>query len=388
MRRAHRKSKYGCKNCKQRHLKCDEARPSCNNCLITDRTCSFLELSTTLPVNLSGVPLARSPSSTSHSPTPNRLTPPKYDGPQDGSLGERYSLVHLELLHHFQSGLVETLGSNLPDVIPMIHHCIQEAFRTPYLMDELLALSAAHKSTLAEDRSSLFQTEATRLQTRALAQFNAANTDISDENYLAMFLFSVFLGHHVLFDTFSCLDNLSTVLDKFVQCLSLHRGICAIASQSWSNIESQIYPNIPIDSTPTEPSQFRQSDECAGLVELIQSGELSSSASQACRGAIDALQHIFDKERSRELPATRRITVIQEWPVRISTTYIELLDQRRPEALVILAHYAVLLHRARDYWAVGDAGSFLIRSIARHLGSYWDKWLQWPKQVGLSVGTD
>ncbi|KAI1417255.1 hypothetical protein F5Y13DRAFT_152358 [Hypoxylon sp. FL1857] len=257
-------------------------------------------------------------------------------------------------------------------------------------MDQLLALSAAHKSTLHEDRKSLFQTEATRLQTRALAEFNAANAEISDQNCLAMFMFSVFLGHQVLFDTFSCLDNLSMVLDKFVQCLSLHRGICTIASRSWSDIESRMYAHLSIDSAPTESSQCsHQSGECADLLELIRRSDLSSPASEAYSGAIDALQLIFDRQRSEESSETRRITVIQEWPVRISTDYIALLDQRRPEALVILAYYAVLLHRARDYWAVGDAGDFLIRSIGHQLGVYWDKWLQWPKQaVGLSGTAD
>ncbi|KAK4565230.1 hypothetical protein LTR86_003847 [Recurvomyces mirabilis] len=46
-RRAHTKSKTGCKTCKLRKVKCDETRPLCNNCtrhFTNLRTCDFDEL--------------------------------------------------------------------------------------------------------------------------------------------------------------------------------------------------------------------------------------------------------------------------------------------------------------------------------------------------------
>ena len=46
-RRAHRKSRYGCLECKQRKIKCDETRPICLNCIRRDVTCS----SPSAPVN-------------------------------------------------------------------------------------------------------------------------------------------------------------------------------------------------------------------------------------------------------------------------------------------------------------------------------------------------
>ncbi|KAI1748036.1 hypothetical protein F4782DRAFT_518919 [Xylaria castorea] len=44
-RRSARKSRYGCQECKQRHVKCDETRPSCANCLIRKSPCSFAFIS-------------------------------------------------------------------------------------------------------------------------------------------------------------------------------------------------------------------------------------------------------------------------------------------------------------------------------------------------------
>jgi hypothetical protein len=283
----------------------------------------------------------------------------------------------------------------------MLQLAVREAFKSPFLMDELLALAAAHKSTLLDDeRRDWHRTEATRLQTRALTQFNVAHPDVSDDNCLAVFLFSALLGQHVLFDTFSSLQDLPGVLDKLVQCLGLHRGIAIIAGQSWPMLQDHIMPphlaampeihrrTVPETSSPP-------GDECADLTRLLDRSELSASSDRACRTAVEVLQPMFDAQRvtCTQSCADRRLIVVQEWPVRIPSDYISLLSQRRPEAMVILAYYAVLLHHARDYWVVGDAGKFLIRSISEHLGAYWAEWLVWPNHmletstpVGSAIG--
>jgi hypothetical protein len=67
--------------------------------------------------------------------------------------------------------------------------------------------------------------------------------------------------------------------------------------------------------------------------------------------------------------------------VTLSAKYTEFLEQRRPEARIILAHYAVLLHRRRGAWSVGAAGKFLLDSIASYLGRHWETWLAWPQAV-------
>ncbi|KAK3361791.1 Upc2 protein [Lasiosphaeria ovina] len=389
MRRVHKKSRYGCHECKKRRIKCDEARPSCSGCSTSGRRCPFLDAAATLPSPTpSGPPssayhvsnhseAADSPaqapspmpepslSPTSEPAAPGAPTapsaqnyllssrPPPSPRPQSGD--ECYSLLHLELLHHFQSELSVIITSSQPNAGRMMQLAVSEAFSKPYLMDELLALAAAHKSCLSSSTSpdihnaTFYRTEATRLQTRGLAHFNAAQAELSDDNCVAIFFYSAMLGHHMLFNTFSPLPDritgshrdLSTLLDNFVQCLSLHRGIRVIASESWQSLQTHIQARLT-----------------------------------AMNGAVKALQSRFDVARVQqsEIP-------IQDWPVRVPTEYISLLKQRQPEALVILAYYAVLLHHARNYWAVGSTGEFLIRSITEHLGSYWAEWLAWPNEV-------
>lgn len=79
---------------------------------------------------------------------------------------------------------------------------------------------------------------------------------------------------------------------------------------------------------------------------------------------------------------------ITRWPVTIPVGYIELLAQRRPEALVVLAHWAVLLIHHRELWFVGNSGVFIIESVSKHLGRYWEPWLEWPRSQLLALNGD
>lgn len=243
-------------------------------------------------------------------------------------------------------------------------------------MDELLALSAAHKNTLHPDRRDFYLTEAARLQTRGLSRHNAAQTELSDDNCVAVFTYSALLGQHVLFDTFSLQGDFPAVISKFVQCLSLHRGIRTIAA---SSSEKNLTELLGGDLSLLEPlGPVQPGDESALLWEQLAASQLSDGSKHDCQEAVKALQVMLSRQR---LGTVRGALAIQEWAVRVPTGYVELLNQRRPEALVVLAYYAVLLHREREYWSIGGTGSYLIRSITSNLGEYWTEWLEWPNRV-------
>ena len=69
------------------------------------------------------------------------------------------------------------------------------------------------------------------------------------------------------------------------------------------------------------------------------------------------------------------------WPITISAEYTELLDERRPEALVVMAYFSILLHGRRSFWAVGNAGRYLLAAVDEYLGERWAEWLAVPKEM-------
>lgn len=65
----------------------------------------------------------------------------------------------------------------------------------------------------------------------------------------------------------------------------------------------------------------------------------------------------------------------------LTPEFANLLSAMRPEALVVLAYYAEMLHYARDLWQVRDAGAFIFGLIANHLDESWSTWLEPPRLV-------
>ena len=91
------------------------------------------------------------------------------------------------------------------------------------------------------------------------------------------------------------------------------------------------------------------------------------------------LQWAFDL--SVRLPSPDVPHAISGWHVVLPSEFADVLRDRRPEALVILAYYGVLLHRARRYWICGGNGAVLVRAIARQLGPEWGPVMRWPIDV-------
>ncbi|KAH7111213.1 hypothetical protein EDB81DRAFT_735850 [Dactylonectria macrodidyma] len=245
-------------------------------------------------------------------------------------------------------------------------------------MDEMLAFAAAHKSTIAHE-GQVYRLESTRLQNRALEQFNSGQIEVTDGNCVAVFTFSALVGQHTLFDTFSPTNELSTVLDKLIHCINLHQGIRAVAGQSWEKVSSLVQTQISVDPVHmSAETPAASGTECDSLLQRLYNADMAQQTLQYYEEAVRILQYLLDTSQTSN---DRCLVVCQEWLVRVSKEFVSLLDQRRPEALVVVAFYGVLLHRAKDHWTIGDAGRFLIQAISNHLGQYWADWLAWPNEA-------
>lgn len=366
-------------------MKCDETHPSCQNCTNSKRQCSFVRLNRP---SLAHIQPQRSDillDDNSKITSPELITPDvnSYEAARSPSLrrdllDENYNMIHFQLLCHVEHRLSSDAQQFIPNGQELFKRSVREAFTTAYLMDALIAVAAAHKSTLPGEDQDFYQTEATRLLTRSLAKFNAQG-EITENHAMAAFLYTMLLGQLVLFDIFSQGEDLTFILDRFVHCMKLHHGIRKVVAPVWHKVKT-ILGGCHLTEWVSEgmPKRRDPASECSPLWELLRYSDVNSRSRQAYSSSIEALQMMFDSICG--LP-TNRMAAVQEWLVRVPMDFVDLLSQRRPEALIILAYYAVLLHHAREFWAVGRAGRFLIQSVTSYLGEYWSRWLEWPNEV-------
>jgi hypothetical protein len=68
------------------------------------------------------------------------------------------------------------------------------------------------------------------------------------------------------------------------------------------------------------------------------------------------------------------------WAILVSESYIKYLNEKRPEALVLLAYECVLLKRLEPCWFITGLARRLMGTICENLGSDWRFWIDWPLQ--------
>ncbi|KAG9566893.1 hypothetical protein KCU71_g4183, partial [Aureobasidium melanogenum] len=169
-RKAHHKSRNGCNQCKKRHVKCDEVRPTCGNCVKRDATCSF-SLNEQTP-------------STGHE---DRDTPPNVVDTQHKILSRA---EEMDLMHFFITTTIKTVCHDPKDWHMWEHNIPQLAFQSEYLLDILLALACVHRSKLHPLNAKFWVRCAIEYQNRALPVFYKVLGDVNDETCHAAFAFS------------------------------------------------------------------------------------------------------------------------------------------------------------------------------------------------------
>ncbi|KAI1266974.1 hypothetical protein F5Y18DRAFT_353440 [Xylariaceae sp. FL1019] len=231
LRRSHKKTKKGskCEECRRRHIRCDQRRiGGCLNCHNADRICIYTRdqigppsasstsstspssQGLTPPCNSSAPAVTRPPrpSSTSSIVIPSSvpldsarpaLTPRGH--PRDHLHPPLVNMAHLELFDHFRNSPVFFIESEHEVLDHIKKSILTRAFSSPYLMHEVLSMSARHLSTLvAAERAIYYLDQSTELQTWALAHFDPAPAEPNEEKCVSLFLFSSLLGIHALAD--------------------------------------------------------------------------------------------------------------------------------------------------------------------------------------------
>lgn len=313
----------------------------------------------------------------SHTPLPCHHVP---------TFEDAINFDHMELLVHVALDKdIFSLGVGIED-----YHRgglslgLREALQAPYLMHQVLAFSARHLAFLHPEKSDSYLQKAVTLQTRAVSLFTAIPINVDETNCVPMLLFSTILGHHLLADTLSKrpATGIDSFLEYYVQCAQTYRGVYNIAVSAWPLLmKSELGDILSLSQSFT--SRLPVGTDCQDVLQLVDmSTDLDPAAKEACRSAIQYLQIGLDAAVATNPQDTpiNRFQMISEWTMLVNPEFTNLLASRRPEALIVLAHYALLLHYGRQMWQVQDAGAYILDQIGRYLRTDWDHWLEYPRR--------
>jgi hypothetical protein len=296
-------------------------------------------------------------------------------------------MAHLELFNHMVNGEWESFGISRATFIPIT---IRNADTAPYLMYEMLALSAQHLSLVSPAREEYYKNQAMRLQNRSITLFNAtiAREKVTPDNCIHFFLFSSVLGtHHFCNVVRNSEGDFGTFITSLVDSLNLYQGLRAVVGSEWHIVsDSELKPVLQAGKEALmgflEDENYQPKEtESKRLMQLLDDplDQLDSTAFEANQHAInvfDCLLHYHRRNQSDE----KSLRGVFGWPTLVKKEFKDQLIRLSPKTLIILAHYAVLLYYQRQLWLLSDGGRLLIRFIYQNIDSYWLGWLQWPNR--------
>lgn len=295
------------------------------------------------------------------------------------------NMAHMELgIHLITDHRLFTLSDHVGELRHGVEYALRKGLEAPYLLHQLLAFSARHLAFVHPERAGSLKHLADTLQTRAVSLFNMSDWSqrVDRSNCVEILLFSVALGHHLLADM---LAKRPGGLEGFVahctQCMDTQRGIYTVAKSAWPLLlETDLAPSLNWSKGFT--SRRPKGDDCDGVLDLVdRSPSLTEDDKQACRTAINYLQVGLDAiPLDQEATEGNPYQMLFSWTMLVPQEFTRLVADRRPEAIVVLAYYAMLLYHGRFMWQVQDAGAYIMGLIVDYLPPEWHPWLEHPRE--------
>ncbi|PYH49917.1 uncharacterized protein BP01DRAFT_370534 [Aspergillus saccharolyticus JOP 1030-1] len=262
----------------------------------------------------------------------------------------------------------------------------REAMRHPFLMHGILALSALHlasspsstttnSGTTKED----YMRTAKSHQQQAVAGLAKVAEHLDRSNCNAAFaLSSIMVVFAFAFQgnpSSTTTTRQSNALDALMDIFQFTRGSIDVQGDiiNWV-ADGEFSPLLDYDnSQPKMPDTSR-----LAIMSLSRRNmDLANKDPKHEKDVYDATIQQLGFSLDKLARGGETMIIAFQWMFRIPPRYVELVRERQPFALAILAHYAVIIHSLRAHWWIGEWGTRLIRDIGLHLDTSWRESISW-----------
>jgi hypothetical protein len=331
-------------------------------------------------------PTVKSPGSLA---TPQQTSINPFDAPDLVPVRQTTELdiTDLRLLHHFTTVVALDLAHPLkPDTLRLWQqHLVELGFRHEFLLRGILAVAAYHIAYTSPTSHEEFTLLASNHQSLALAQFQDALTAVSATNCHALFAFSCL----IIILTFASSPKSQPAAADFntdvLQWFHMLRGGKIVLDMFPDAIKQSFLKPLLDEMAYTENTATHSIPGADRITDLFRVCNISSherETSQAYTLAIHTLLSTFTQASICRNRGDGTILASLVWPVSLPPRFVDLLSEKQPEALVILAHYCVLISWAQDSdWFISGWGRYMLETIRESVPESWHEHLKWPDEM-------
>ncbi|EGE80403.1 C6 zinc finger domain-containing protein [Blastomyces gilchristii SLH14081] len=398
VRKIPKKSRNGCQQCKARKVKCDEQAPCCRNCKYRKVNCSYQlqwgQPSSFIPSRYSNP----QPAQPSNEVQKNNLLPssrPPLIPPTRLAHNGTTPLQELELMHHYATTAFavfadyEVYRSIWQVAVP------REAQSYQFLMHVILAISALHISHLRETSdhgSGSSYKELARTQYHdAVVAFRSTVPRMTKSNSSAVFAFSNLTIYFAFGSSKFSADNgrMEDPIGELLDVFTLLRTAMETIRSSWDSLSDGPLALLLQRGPAITDRQYLPPDIAMGL-ELMEQFCQSVTTIRGSDGTINETYQVAIKQLwdSFVMAETKRKdwSMALRFPIIFSKQIQQSLRRRDPTALVLLAHFCVLLHRAPTRWWADGWSEQVIDAVFRSLDLRWRHAIAWPmRAIGVEM---
>ncbi|KAF9884995.1 hypothetical protein FE257_000818 [Aspergillus nanangensis] len=318
---------------------------------------------------------AMSPISTEQWPPGTNLQLPQ--------LADHFDIPHLRLLQNWTSSTCHTISRNDTDSSVWENIIPQQALSHPYLFHGIFAISALHLAvsekqdndgrkkliTVAEYHQSKAITSLTRIiGNMQLSQLNASFA-LSTLLVGFAFAFPLAVTQHA--------KDASNPLEEMIELAMFIRKTMDFSAPMMESIQAgEMGQILHIDE-----AQWGLTDSSRlAIMALYELNMVHSSCHENFEVFTDTLNHL-EKLLANLDSGGDLVSASFMWICEVPAEFFWLVRGRDPVALVILAHYSVILHRLRDRWWVSSWGQRVLMGILDILSADWKPSIDWALKV-------
>ncbi|WQF90187.1 Putative zn(2)Cys(6) fungal-type DNA-binding domain, fungal transcription factor [Colletotrichum destructivum] len=319
----------------------------------------------------------------------------------NASVQPGYWLPAVELMVHWTTDAYRTFSYS-PQTTERLRTLVpQLALSSEFLMHELLAFSALHLGHVHLGRRQVYLHQAAWHQDQAVAGLREAllNT-LTPKNCKAVYASSIL----VVICAFASLpsgqdgNSIPQAFDRLLNIFPLITGLGAILSASNADSSLPTLRGLFAGSDKNTPGLHHHHHDLYELVDRLtrlrgqlanieQVRETTHQRQETRHSSATLLESFKDcgpeASRMSGILVPAEILAVFLWALRAPRAFPDLVRKNHCLALVILAHYSVLLfYASKSFWFLRGWADVVMTTVEERLkGSVWSTLLEWPASV-------